>query len=751
MDFSAESVLLRRKAYWANRFRPVPVDRAGHPAGARWIEEALADPPAVTARPVDRNSPYTALLVHDVIVFELAANPVDGLIAEVLRLAGPTPLVRRGLGTAAMFYRGQPPHGSLGNFGWLDDEGSSAGALLVGTGNYVGVELDPVSEALFEWPEGRLDQIGIDGLPELADPEAVLAAVEGVLRETGYHPPPNLFDDIEVEEVRPLRTCWDEDEAKTSSGRARDADRVGDGGPPGPEPPPPEPPDGPPPEITVYAGERHRAADQGLKALYRLGVKFYNRSGELCRISAVPGRDAAGRVITTPVIQPVPFPALGRLLNKAASWWRPLPKPKGARYRVDVPMPIVAEIAAMADEWLFPPLVGILRSPSLRPDFSVLAEPGYDARSSLFAEFGNLKVPRIPARPTRREAETAVALLVQTLDFPFVDQRDLATAVCAAITACVRAAVPVVPGLAISSPGPGSGKSFLSDCLSAIGTGERAAVIAVASKEEETEKRLIGAALSGNLLIVLDNVRRLLEGDFLCQVTERPIMQLRPLGTSEMRLVRNIYMLIANGCNIVCAADLTRRFLRISIDPNVERPELREFTSNPLQTILERRGDFIAACLTIARYYIEAGRPNLRPRLGSYGEWSDLVRSGVCHLGLPDPVLTQQDLIADDPVAGRRRAVFAAWSRLKTLPLADPRGLRVIELIAEAQHDEDLLQPLLELAEGQGNLGGKIDHSRLTRWLARNENTIAAGWKLIVDRSDDSRPRWRLDPALPSE
>jgi len=309
----------------------------------------------------------------------------------------------------------------------------------------------------------------------------------------------------------------------------------------------------------------------------------------------------------------------------------------------------------------------------------------------------------------------------------------------------------VVPGFAVNSPSPGSGKSYFTDCLSASATGQRAAVIAVASKEEETEKRLIGAALAGDQLIVLDNVRRLLEGDFLCQVTERPMMQLRPLGTSEMRIIRNVFTLIANGNNIVCAADLTRRFLRINFDPNVERPELRQFDSDPFWQILNHRGDFIAACLAVVRYYAQAGQPNLRPRLGSYAEWSDLVRSAIVHLGLPDPVLTQQDLIADDPVAGARRAMFAAWINLKTLALGDQRGLRVRDLIDEAGHDPDLMEALVEVAEGQGNLAGKIDHSRLTRWLARNENTIAGGLKLVVDRADLSRPRWRLDPVMPVE
>jgi hypothetical protein len=73
------------------------------------------------------------------------------------------------------------------------------------------------------------------------------------------------------------------------------------------------------------------------------------------------------------------------------------------------------------------------------------------------------------------------------------------------------------------------------------------------------------------------------------------------------------------------------------------------------------------------------------------------------------------------------------------------------ELILEAEHDEDLREALLGIAEGPGGGAGKIDHSRLVLWLRRNQNTIAASFKLVVDRSDASRPRWRLEPVLPSE
>ena len=94
LEFSNEAVLLRRKAYAERGYRPVPIDRQGHPAGAAWLEEARQDPPAATVRPVDPNSPYTALLAGEggMVMIE-----VEGP-AELNPQIPATPLVREARG-----------------------------------------------------------------------------------------------------------------------------------------------------------------------------------------------------------------------------------------------------------------------------------------------------------------------------------------------------------------------------------------------------------------------------------------------------------------------------------------------------------------------------------------------------------------------------------------------------------------------------------------------------------------------------
>ena len=129
----------------------------------------------------------------------------------------------------------------------------------------------------------------------------------------------------------------------------------------------------------------------------------------------------------------------------------------------------------------------------------------------------------------------------------------------------------------------------------------------------EADKRLIGAALIQLPIIALDNVSALLLGDFLCQATERPLLQVRPLGTSNLVRIANTFTIFANGNNLTVGADVVRRTIQCALDANMEMPEAREFAADPVATVLADRGRYIAACLTIARAYIVAGRPGRLP------------------------------------------------------------------------------------------------------------------------------------------
>jgi putative DNA primase/helicase len=116
------------------------------------------------------------------------------------------------------------------------------------------------------------------------------------------------------------------------------------------------------------------------------------------------------------------------------------------------------------------------------------------------------------------------------------------------------------------------------------------------------------------------------------------------------------------------------------LDANVERPELRSFRGDPVRTVLENRGHYIAAVLTIVRAYLAAGCPDQCPPLASFGDWSLLVRSSLVWLGYADPVDTMEAARADDPSRGTLRAVVTAWLSI----IGSEKPMTAGEIIAKA-------------------------------------------------------------------
>src|SRR5215831_12423646 len=101
-----------------------------------------------------------------------------------------------------------------------------------------------------------------------------------------------------------------------------------------------------------------------------------------------------------------------------------------------------------------------------------------------------------------------------------------------------------------------------------------------------------------------------------------------------------------------------------------------------------------------------------------------------------------------------RAAVFTAWRdelevgtthtvpELVTLALETSVGDG-----GYADRRPNLRAALLTVAGGSTQKGAAptIDTRRLGKWLARNESTIIAGLKLVADRGDQRRPRWRIE------
>jgi putative DNA primase/helicase len=193
-------------------------------------------------------------------------------------------------------------------------------------------------------------------------------------------------------------------------------------------------------------------------------------------------------------------------------------------------------------------------------------------------------------------------------------------------------------------------------------------------------------------------------------------------------------------------ADLVRRTLRCGLDSDMENPEQRVFLSDPVATVLRDRAPYVAACLTVARAYIAAGRPSPCRSLASFAAWSDLVRSALVWLGWPDPVESMDMARCEDPMRQARTALFDAWVSEIGLP---PAGLQTAQLVQATSEpgpggylNPAFREAALTIARDRTGLG--VSPERLAKWLRSTANVRVGNMKLTINRRDAARPRWVL-------
>ncbi|MCC0809525.1 hypothetical protein FPV16_25555 [Methylobacterium sp. W2] len=498
------------------------------------------------------------------------------------------------------------------------------------------------------------------------------------------------------------------------------------------------------PVIRVSGGNLPRAVAATERAILAADAPIYTRAGTLVRpvVDTVPAAD--GRTTTTVRFRTMCPPSMTDHAARVARFQR---YDKRSEDWVDVnpPMDVIAALLARDGEWSLPPVAGIITTPTLRPDGSILDRPGYDpATRLLLVEDAELRMPEIAEHPTRDDARRALDLLIELLDgFPFVGPLDRAVALSGLMIGVLRGAMDVAPLHAIRAHTPGDGKSYLVDLISLVATGRRCPVITAGKTEEESEKRLGSMLRDASAIVSLDNVNGELGGDMLCQMTERPVVRIRILGKTETPELECRSAVFATGNNLTLVGDMTRRTILCSLNSGVERPELREFTFRPDERIRADRGAYVAAVLTIARAYIAAGSPKVCGTIGSYGQWSDRVRAPLIWLGESDPVKTMEQTREEDPELAAIRELFGHWQKhLAWTPRFTTNA--IIQVACEREHGGTFAGPgefrapeFRDLLLRQAGEGGAINSRKLGKWLTRISGRVVNG-QMLEAKSDAS-------------
>jgi hypothetical protein len=409
------------------------------------------------------------------------------------------------------------------------------------------------------------------------------------------------------------------------------------------------------PTIRLIDRQLPRTVEATEQAMLAANLDIFSRAGELVYPVSESRPAANGRKTITARLSAFKTDAFIEPVAEAAIYQRWSVR-RNAWIDIDPPIQLVRMVLSRERRWVFPHVSGIITTPTLRPDGSLLDIAGYDPRSELYL-LPSLKLPPITAHPTRQDALAGLDKLKHLFrEFSFQDkdgkglERRLNCSVASSglLTALLRGSMPTSPVYLIRASTPGTGKSYLVDVIAMVSTGQFCPVITTSRSADETEKRIGSILLSGIPIVSLDNCIHDLGGELLCQVTERPVIRIRILGRSEMPLCECHTAVFATGNNITFRGDMVRRGLVVDLEALDERPELRQFQDDALDVVAADRGAYVAAALTIVRAYLTAGSPKVCPSVGSYAAWSTMVRSPLIWLGEPDPMISMEGLRDED-------------------------------------------------------------------------------------------------------
>jgi hypothetical protein len=171
---------------------------------------------------------------------------------------------------------------------------------------------------------------------------------------------------------------------------------------------------------------------------------------------------------------------------------------------------------------------------------------------------------------------------------------------------------------------------------------------------------------------------------------------------------------VATGNNPQFSNELARRLVRIRLDAHVDQPWLREGFRHAdlLGWVRQNRARLVAACLTLGRAWIAAGRPRHRQTLGSFEAWAQTVGGILEVAGINGFLANLEEMYetADTEGATWRMFVTLWWERHGTAEVG------TVDLHQVALECE----PPLPL----GDRGDRSQRTRLGKALGRMRDRI---------------------------
>ncbi len=494
-----------------------------------------------------------------------------------------------------------------------------------------------------------------------------------------------------------------------------------------------------PTRIQLIPGQTSKATDDLLNLL-RASPDFYDFGADLVRV------DSGG------VLHSLGKSSLQYFAGGMTQFWTQkikdgLPK----EVLVDPPEKVCDAVVGLKEQRRLKRLTGVITAPTLRPDGSVLMNPGYDSQTGLlFEPFGQALA--VPHSPTIDQAIRAVDDLWQPFaDFPFCTPTDRAVHLAALLTCAVRSSIQTAPGFGYDAPVQGSGKTLLARCVGVLAQGSEPGVWphAAGKDDDEIRKRLFTVLRSGARVLVWDNIVGTFDSAAMASCMTSPVLTDRVLGQSVSNSLPNRMLMLFTGNNLVLRGEMPRRILVCRIDPAMAEPFSREFPLEPYSFCLNNRQRLVGAALTLIRAYLTHGlKTQVNGSLASFEDWDSWVRRTVIFANelrpgmfgdLMDSIKLNQTVDPDMEALGN---LLGAWEKLfGTKPISVASLLQAATPLVPTI-DSSALRDSLEAITGADT--HRLNARGVGKILGFRKGRIVEGRKIELGPKVDDKQTWRL-------
>lgn len=475
--------------------------------------------------------------------------------------------------------------------------------------------------------------------------------------------------------------------------------------------PPPPPPEKGPRRIEVNV-ETARMVDQAIEAL-RDDDQIFVHGGALRRVVHADGteRERIARDTGSPVMRVPSASWIQDRLSIHSRFYKVKTRRSGevVELEEEPPLAIAAKVLERGTWPDYRRLTGVVTSPTMRRDGSVLQEPGYDERSGLLF-LPATHYPPVPGVPSWSDARAACARLYSVVDdFPF-DALGRAAWLALLLTLVARELVDgATPLFAYDAPTAGTGKGLAVRVPHLIAFGREIPHMSLPPTDEEARKQFTTTLLAGDPAVLLDNISQPLGGDSLDALITAPAWQVRLLGKNENSgAITPRVVLVATGNGLEFVGDLARRTLRNRLESPHERPEERADYRHPERAgearlvawVHAHRDELVVDALTMLRAWHVAGRPGRVKDWGSFTGWTETIAKCVQWVTEIDPTLARAT--GDAALDPGKRALQVVYDAIRRLGGKD--GCTAGAIVRAAfpgpygPADEDLVEAIEHLA-----------------------------------------------------